>query len=183
MLCTELWDPDTEKWTLLETNHQVPRTYHSIALLLPDATVLTGGGGLCGAICNVAKLNHPDVEIFYPPYLFHPNGVRIPDNARPSVNVSTTTAKHGDYITVKSNQAMRMVSIVRFGSVTHTVNTDQRRIELCGPNTEPCGKMQASLQIPQDPGVALGGNWMVFALNEAGVPSKAKTLLINGKRS
>ena len=40
----ELWDPATGNWSVLapETNE---RCYHSTALLLPDATVLSAGGG------------------------------------------------------------------------------------------------------------------------------------------
>ncbi len=41
----EMWDPATELWTTL-ASEKVPRRYHSIAMLLPDARVLvTGGNG------------------------------------------------------------------------------------------------------------------------------------------
>ena len=171
----EIWDPDTEEWTLLDTKHQVPRTYHSIALLLPDATVLTGGGGLCGP-CGV---NHADAEVFYPPYLFAPDGTRVAASTRPTVELSARRAQHGDDVTVTSSQPMKMVSMVRFGTVTHSTNTDQRRVELCGPRTAACGGTEARIKVPEDPGVAVGGNWMVFAINEAGVPSVAATLHID----
>lgn len=46
-LPAELFDPTQNAWRTLAPI-AVPRTYHSIALLLPDATVLAGGGGLCG---------------------------------------------------------------------------------------------------------------------------------------
>ena len=42
---TELWDPATrEHWTVM-ASASVPRQYHSTAVLLPDATVLSAGGG------------------------------------------------------------------------------------------------------------------------------------------
>jgi len=41
-------------------------------MLLPDATVLTGGGGAPGPVNNLNS------EIYYPPYLYAANG-----NARP----------------------------------------------------------------------------------------------------
>ena len=47
-----------------------PRNYHSVAVLLPDGTVFSGGGGLCGSCAT----NHPDGQIFYPPYLFNADG-------------------------------------------------------------------------------------------------------------
>ena len=41
---TELWDPATEKWTVM-AKAGVARQYHSTAVLLPDAKVLSAGGG------------------------------------------------------------------------------------------------------------------------------------------
>lgn len=42
----EMFNPATKKWTTL-AQEAVPRNYHSVSLLLPDATVWSGGGGLC----------------------------------------------------------------------------------------------------------------------------------------
>ena len=57
----EIWDPATGHWTAGASAAE-PRLYHSNALLLTDATVLTGGG----APGPLANLN---AEIYYPPYL------------------------------------------------------------------------------------------------------------------
>ena len=40
----ELWNPTTEQWTTLASSSGIPRVYHSTALLLPDARVLSMGG-------------------------------------------------------------------------------------------------------------------------------------------
>ena len=56
----------------------IPRNYHSVALLLPDGRVFSGGGGLCG---NCAT-NHADGQIFTPPYLLNPDGTPRP---RPAI--------------------------------------------------------------------------------------------------
>ncbi|MGT2489831.1 Kelch repeat-containing protein [Cupriavidus basilensis] len=69
MLTPELWDPATEKFQKLAAM-ATPRTYHSVALLLRDGRVLSGGGGLCGG-CTT---NHPNVEILTPPYLLNADG-------------------------------------------------------------------------------------------------------------
>jgi Domain of unknown function (DUF1929) len=139
----EMWDPATEKWSLLDTI-DAPRTYHSVALLLPDGRVFSGGGGLCGA-CNV---NHFNGQIFSPPNLF--------GGARPTITVSVATALNGQAITVKSNAALKSIAIIRFGSATHATNSDQRRLELCGLMSKGCGAgNQYNVQIPGDPGAAL----------------------------
>ena len=76
-----------------------------------------------------------------------------------------------------ASEPLSMVSMVRMGGSTHSMNTDQRRLELCGPSTTPCGGASASVTVPGN-GVAIPGNWMVFAVNAAGVPSVASTLVV-----
>jgi galactose oxidase len=93
--------------------------------------VFTGGGGLCGK-CSA---NHLDAEIFSPPYLFAADGSLAP---RPTITVSSKVAANGSPITVTGSEQLMMVSMIRMGSATHSTNTDQRRIELCGPFTTPC---------------------------------------------
>ncbi len=111
-LIPEIWKPATGTWTNLAGNPtRTPRIYHSIALLLPDARVLVGGGGLpaakgekvvdtktntivpCTGVVDTdptksdpplcRHFGHKDVEIFSPPYLFQANGLPA---ARPTIN-------------------------------------------------------------------------------------------------
>ena len=70
-----------------------------------------------------------------------------------------------------------MVSMLRYSGETHGTNTDQRRLELCGPSSAACGGATPSVAIP-GAGVAIPGYWMVFGLNQAGVPSVAATLIV-----
>jgi hypothetical protein len=167
----EIWDPATEKWTLLNAKHKIPRTYHSTAVLLPDGRVFTGGGGLCGK----CKVNHLDAEIFNPPYLYNADGSKA---KRPTISISTGKASNGARFTVAASEELMMVSMIRMGSATHSTNTDQRRIELCGPFTKACGGKAPTVMVHKDKGVALPGYWMVFGINKAGVPSEAETLLV-----
>ena len=69
VLSPELWDPATGNFTVMAPQ-AIPRNYHSVAVLLPDGRVFSGGGGLCGT-CST---NHPDGQIYSPPYLFNPDG-------------------------------------------------------------------------------------------------------------
>ena len=46
VLALELFDPATNTFTVMPSM-SVARNYHSIAMLLPDGRVLSGGGGLC----------------------------------------------------------------------------------------------------------------------------------------
>lgn len=110
-------------------NHRVPRTYHSVSVLMADARVFTGGGGLCGG-CST---NHFDGEIFTPAYLLRSDGRTLA--ARPTITAaSSRTIKVGSTFmaTVRSSgvNGNWTFSIVRSGSSTHTVNSDQRRVPL-----------------------------------------------------
>lgn len=163
----ELWDPATGAFTQLNS-HATARTYHSVALLLPDGTVLLGGGGLCGG-CAV---NHFDGELFEPPYLFNSDGTRA---SRPSINsVSTTTVSAGGTLTVVTSTNISRFALVRLSSATHSVNTDQRRIVLT-PSGSPSGY---TITVPGDKGISNPGYYMLFALNSAGVPSTARIIKV-----
>ena len=165
VLPAELWSPTTETFTTLPPM-KIPHTYHSVAILLPDARVLSGGGGLCNCVAD-----HTDAEIFTPPYLVAPDGTLAP---RPSITSAPAGATWGAQITVTTDRAAAAFALIRMSSVTHTVNTDQRRIPLSFSGTG--GNYQ--LAIPADRGVVLPGNYMLFAMDSGGVPSVARTINI-----
>lgn len=164
----EIWSPVTEKWTVLEPM-QIPRTYHSVALLMKDGRVWAAGGGLCGG-CNS---NHQDFEILTPPYLYDASGNLA---TRPVIQSNPTSAKAGNTITVtmNTNQA-HTFALVRTSAVTHSVNTDQRRIPL--PVASKAGS-SFSLKIPSNQNIALTGIYYLFAMNADGVPSVANDIRI-----
>ncbi|KAI1757054.1 hypothetical protein F4782DRAFT_213151 [Xylaria castorea] len=165
----ELFDPKTNTWRTLAPI-AVPRTYHSIALLLPDATVVAGGGGLCGTGC---AQNHFDLQVFSPPYLFNSDGTRA---ARPVITMaSATQARPGASLTVTTAQSVASFSLMRYGSATHTVNTDQRRVPLSPASVVGFAYV---VNLPTDSGVLVPGYWMLFAIDSAGVPSVATTIKI-----
>ena len=172
---SEIWDPVTS--TFVATAPQpIPRTYHSTALLLPDATVLTGGGGLCGDNCLT---NHYDAQIFFPPYLYSLDGSRAP---RPVITNSPTIARLGAVIQITTGDPTTTgagpvvaFSIVRFSSNTHSVNTDQRRVPLIP--TANVGTTY-TVTIPGNAGQVMPGYWMLFALNANGTPSVAQQIQI-----
>jgi hypothetical protein len=167
VLAPELWDPASETFVTLAPM-QTPRSYHSVALLLPDGRVFSAGGGLCGSCAT----NHADAQILTPPYLLNADGTPA---ARPSIVSAPASAAHGTSVTITTGSPVNSFALVRMGSATHSVNTDQRRVPLShistGPNTY-------SVSIPVDPGVAIPGYYMLFALDGAGVPSVARIVRV-----
>ena len=170
VMVPELFDPATESFTPLPAL-TVPRTYHGVALLLPDARVLVAGGGLCGAGCEA---NHPDYQILSPYYLFNADGSSA---TRPVINSAPAQAVHGSTINVSTSSAVTAFSIVRLSAATHGVNNDQRRLSLAFRSL---GNNNYQVDIPGNPGWAVPGPWMLFASNAAGTPSVSRALRIHG---
>lgn len=168
IMTPELWDPNTFKFTKM-ANNPTPRTYHSVAILMPDGTVFTGGGGLCGSAC---KTNHLDAQIYTPPYLLKSDGKTLA--TRPVIKSGPSVVKIGAKMTITTSYSVANFALMRMGTNTHAINTDQRRIHLAAS-----GKGTSyTLTVPSDPGVALPGYWMLYALDNSGVPSISKTIQI-----
>lgn len=165
-LVPEMYDPAKDSFQKMQRN-TIIRVYHSISLLLPDATVLNGGGGLCGD-CTT---NHFDAQIYTPQYLLNSDGSPA---TRPAIKSATTSkGAQGPRIQITTDSAVTSASLIRYGTTTHTVNTDQRRIPL---KLNSAGANQYTADVPGDPGILLPGYYMLFVLNAKGVPSVAKTL-------
>ncbi|KAL4951849.1 hypothetical protein BDW69DRAFT_168991 [Aspergillus filifer] len=175
-LTPEIYYPDMDIFVPLQQNNVV-RVYHSLSILLPDATVLNGGGGLCGN-CTV---NHYDGQIFRPPYLYNKDGSPAIQPKTPVLEKGSDKVTVGQTIRFFADADIKSASMVRLGSVSHTVNTDQRRVPLEGYTCdEPAadGYRYCKARLDPDPGVALPGYYMLFVMNSAGVPSKAASIKV-----
>jgi hypothetical protein len=117
----EIWDPATGRWTVGPSGLRA-RLYHSSALLLPDASVLVAGGGAPGPLVNL------HAEIYYPPYLFDSSG-RLP-RGQPSLMRRTRCTRVRISRLGSAPRTSARVAMVKTGSVTHSVNMDQRFVEL-----------------------------------------------------
>jgi Domain of unknown function (DUF1929) len=172
VLVPELWSPVTETFTRLAPM-ATPRNYHSVALLLPDGRVFSGGGGLCPEGMSPCD-NHPDGAIFSPPYLYLADGVT--PAPRPALVAFPTTARVGTTITVTTSGPVAAFDLIRLSTTTHTVNTDQRRVPLSF--TPGISTYAYDLALPADPGIVVPGYWMLFALDATGVPSVSGIILV-----
>jgi galactose oxidase len=168
VLKPEQWDPLTEVFSVLPAM-QTPRTYHSVSILLPDARVFVGGGGLCGVGC---PSNHADAEILTPPYLLTASGALAP---RPVLSMTDFETTMDGSFSVTSDSPIAYFSLVRLSSVTHSVNNDQRFIKIRAQTDD---ARNYTLQMPSDAGTTIPGFYMLFGINTKGVPSVAQTVSI-----
>ena len=167
VLTPEIWSPRTGTWRPA-ANHAVPRNYHSVALLLPDGRVWSGGGGLGG---NAA--NHQDAEIFTPPTLYSASGTLA---ARPVVSSMPAKVGVGTRFTVNATPGLSRFTMIRISAVTHSVNTDQRFLEAPFRETSP-GVYQVDAH--RNVNVLLPGYWMLFGLDSSGVHSVSKIFQVD----
>ncbi|MFB7666941.1 galactose oxidase-like domain-containing protein [Kitasatospora sp. NPDC056138] len=164
---TELRDADGN-WTLGPVQ-RLPRGYHSNAVILPDGRIMVTGDELQ----QIA--NNPDIksgfngtiEIYEPPYL-HQGGPRPDIRTAPTDPVGYNTTFRIN--TNTPTQAARAVLVAPITS-THSVDTSQRRLEL---KLVSRAGGQLVFQSPASTNDAPPGYYMLFLLNDAGVPSVAK---------
>jgi hypothetical protein len=162
----EIYDPATDTWTPMAAS-TVPRLYHSTALLLPDATVVSSGGNPEGGT-HVQWDQDPEeemrLEVFSPPYLFR--------GPRPVISAAPAQCTYGQTIQISSPQSanIRWASLVRNCVTTHSFDGSQRLVDLdiTGRNG---GIVRA--KVPQNPNIAPPGWYMLFLVNNNGVPSVA----------
>jgi hypothetical protein len=167
----ELWNPATESWSTMAQESR-PRTYHSTALLLPDARVLASGSGEGGGVA----LENSDfsAQIFTPPYLFESDGTLA---ARPSITSAPSSVSYGGSFSVETPDAGTVVrgTLVRLSSVTHAFNMSQLIYPLTFGASGPTTVTAAG---PTGPTLAPPGPYMLFLVNEAGVPSTAAMVTV-----
>lgn len=163
-LIPEIWNPDTQTWRQV-AGHDVPRNYHSVALLMTDGRVWSGGGGLCDC-----PADHPDAQVFSPPYLFNSDGSPA---TRPVITSAPTATKYGRAITVQATAGLSKFNLVKMSATTHDLNSDLRLLKV--PFTEVSSGVY-QLNLNPNVNVLTPGYWMLFGINSQGTPSVAHVM-------
>ena len=161
----ESWNPETGQWTTL-ASAGVVRVYHSTTALLPDGRVLSTGSGDGGGVTQ--QFTH---EIFSPPYLFK--------GSRPTYDLASTAMRYGQPFTLATPNAssIRKVTLIRLASSTHAFDMGQRLNTLTFQAAS--DGLSLTLTPPSSGRIAPPGPYLLFILNERGVPSVAQTILLS----
>ncbi len=176
----EIWDPQSCTWTELGAQ-ELPRMYHSTALLLPDGRVLSTGGGHRGFVAD-----QPYTEFFEPAYAADPGAPR-PDygfGTDPGdMAAGPPRLAYGGTLRVyvTGDVPVERAALMRLGSVTHGFDMGQLRapVEVTPVPGEP-----GAYDVHGPTGVPLAGGgpqaqappgyYMLFLLSDQGEPSHAR---------
>lgn len=154
-----LYDPMTNNWSQMDSL-SYRRAYHSVALLLPSGQVMVTG-----------DVNQT-IEIFNPPYLYR--------GARPDIANSPDMVHHDRTFDVETPQAADIgrVVFVRPIAVTHQTDTEQRVIALSFTRSGNTLQVKAPNGNHPHP-MAPRGHYMLFVINEEGVPSVGRFIWLH----
>jgi galactose oxidase len=120
--------------------------------------------------------NHPNFEIFTPPYLLNADGSLA---TRPTILTAASSVALGETISIQTDSPCTKFAVVRLSIVTHTINNDLRRIPLAiETEVAATATYEYTLRVPSNPNVALPGYYWLYAMNSDGVPSEGATVAI-----
>jgi len=164
-LTPEIYNPVNSSSVELSDSY-FRRNYHSTSLLMPDGTIFTAGGDVWNA------------EIFYPPYLFtkdwNNKTVLAP---RPEIlDLDQNTDRGKLIINTTSSESISKVTLISAGSTTHAQGSEPKFITLQFSKLK---NNQLSVEIPKNRNEIQNGIYMIFMVDNSGVPSIGKILNIN----
>ena len=164
-LNADLYDPGSNSFSSAGAN-AYPRLYHTVALLLPDATVWLAGS-------NPARGNYEThMESYRPAYLYTRDGNNnVVAATRPTISNAPSNIAWGGQFSVSTPDAgnISQAVLVRPGSSSHAFDFDQRLVGM----SFTAGSGSLTVTAPPNSKIAPPGYYMLFLINNNGVPSVA----------
>lgn len=183
-----IYNPDAElgqRWTTGASTN-IPRLYHSVALLLLDGTLM-----IAGSNPDQMPVEAPDtdpqgfntefrVEIYTPPYLSGANANRRPtDMILSSTMLSANSAQFTIRFTAPANAQAAKVALYHGGFVTHALHMSHRMLFLDAMGWQD-GATDQLLTVtgPPNNNVAPPGPYVVYVVVD-GVPSVGEFVMVS----
>jgi hypothetical protein len=168
-----LFNPIDNSWSEM-ARMAFLKWYHSVVLLLPSGKVMATGGRApevpAGTPGGGQIAGSTKIEVFSPPYLFK--------GPRPEISSVPESIRKGDGFIIETPNAaeIQKVVLVRPMAVTHQTDTEQRVIELNFRRSE--NELYVDTLVVKQANIAPNGYYMVFILNDKGVPSIARFIAL-----
>ncbi|WP_437314857.1 galactose oxidase-like domain-containing protein [Sorangium sp. So ce385] len=165
----QLFDPDSGHIeTVARTT--VPRHDHSTLQLAPDGSVYSMGGNRVDLAPEDDTLGVPVLQVYKPAYMFM--------GSRPVIERAPEEISYRRSFEVKLDAPCRSagsVAILRTDPVTHNWSWGNRYVKLSFDRTSRCN---LKVHAPASGATAPGGNYLLFVLDDRGVPSEAKRVRV-----
>jgi hypothetical protein len=177
----EVYRHETDSWVTLpsQASLAISRSYHSVALLMPDGRVWVAGSNIfCSWSFHDPALHpgwdsyppgnpvttpqdpgidhrHLEIEIFEPWYVGRPD--------RPTFALGSSEVALGSDVTIDTPEAVNVsrVVLVRASSATHSFNPDQRHVAVPFSLTSPTNVVA---HVPGNPALLPLGPYLLFVL-------------------
>ncbi len=166
VLPAEIWNPTTQTWTAAAPMAAAAATTTARSCCLTPRCWSAGGGHSVG----LSEHSQYSGQIYSPPYLFK--------GARPVISSAPPATTYGSPMTISTPQAASIASVnlVSLGADTHQIDMDQHFVPLAFT----AGAGSLTVQTPASSAVAPPGDYMVFVVDSAGVPSVASMVHVSG---
>ncbi len=189
----QMFDPATGSVTKLAKT-TVSRGLHGTATLLPDGSVFFAGENrealvrpddpsfpLLSSYAGLLPRGDPDLgvpvgQLFFPPYLFKPDGSRA---ARPVIEtapIEISYRGHFDITVAGDPRQIASVVMLRSDHNTHSLTTGDRYVKLAFHQKGDVRKRELRVRTPKVAAQAVPGIYLLFVLNNDGVPSVARRI-------
>ena len=160
----EIYNPATNTWKVVEMANISLRLYHSVALLLPDGSIVTGGGNPKRTIQELG------LEIYSPAYMSKP---------RPEIDSAPQRITYGESFQIYTPQAqvISKVNLIKPMATTHCLDTEQRLVDVkinSRTNTYLNVRLLYDFTVNESRNIAPPGWYMLSLLDKYKVPSVAK---------
>ncbi|KAK5164244.1 uncharacterized protein LTR77_009938 [Saxophila tyrrhenica] len=184
---TLIYDPEAvlgKRWTT-GASSEIPRLYHSVALLLLDGTVMVAGSNPWAVPVLEATPDYPyitdfRVEIYTPAYLSGDNANRRPTNVKLST-LSLVAGSETFAVDCDVPAAVQTIKIAPYhgGFVTHSLHMSHRMLFLDIEGFQPGAEQQSlTVSMPPNNNVAPPGPYVVYVVAD-GVPSIGQFVMVS----
>lgn len=180
-----LYDPNADlgkRWTK-DAKSEIPRLYHSVALLLLDGTLMIAGSNpvqMPILDSNDGNVTQFQVEIYTPPYLLGENANRRPtDIVFSSLPLTANSSTFEVSFTAPENAKAVKVSLYHGGFVTHSLHMGQRLLFLDTEGFKAGERDQEiTVTMPPNSNVAPPGPYVVYVVVD-GIPGIGQFVMVS----